>query len=114
MTSSKTIALLAAASFAASAAPTLTSAQPYDGRYAYDDCRDQRGSNALGGAIIGGIAGALIGHGVSGYHERGSGTAAGAVIGGTAGAAIGASSGCGHRRYYHRYHYYRPPVYDEG
>ena len=101
------------ASLALAAAPTIAAAQPYygDRYYAYDECRHERANNAVAGAIIGGIAGALIGHGVSGYHERGSGTAAGAVIGGTAGAAIGSSSGCYHRHYYY---YHRPRVYYYG
>ncbi|HWF78408.1 MAG TPA: hypothetical protein VN694_14680 [Caulobacteraceae bacterium] len=46
------------------------------------------GGNVAAGAVIGGIFGALIGAGVSGYGHTGAGTAIGAAIGGTAGAAI--------------------------
>jgi hypothetical protein len=46
------------------------------------------GGNVAAGAVIGGIFGALIGAGVSGYGHTGAGTAIGAAIGGTTGAAI--------------------------
>lgn len=109
---------LAAAAAAATltaglSAPSIAGAQPYyDGQYGYGDyCGHQRGGNAIAGAIIGGIAGALIGNGVAGHGERGDGTAIGAVIGAGAGAAIGGSAtDCRDGRdYSHRY--YRPNYY---
>lgn len=51
------------------------------------------GGNVAAGAVIGGIFGALIGAGVSGYGHTGAGTAIGAAIGGTTGAAIASSQG---------------------
>jgi hypothetical protein len=120
-------ALLAFAAGAALAAgvgaSTLASAQPYYGdRRDYEGCRHERRGNTAAGAVIGGIAGALIGHGVSRGDDRGAGTAIGAGIGGTLGAGIGSStSRCGdedryNRSYYDdRYRGYRPSYgYDGG
>lgn len=78
----------------------------YDARNYADDPRDQRfarsaedwaqrycvrssGGNTLGGAVVGGLAGALIGSAVAGRHSNG----AGALIGGIAGAGIGGAAG---------------------
>lgn len=56
-------------------------------QWAAENCV-KSGGNVAAGAVIGGIFGALIGAGVSGYGHTGAGTAIGAAIGGTAGAAI--------------------------
>jgi hypothetical protein len=118
-------ALLTAATLAAAAGatvPTVASAQPYYGRYD-DDCRHGRQGNTVAGAIIGGIAGAVIGRSVAGHVDRGPGTVAGAALGGTIGAGIGNSaSHCDrydrhdHRDYYYNrrepYSYYRRDYYD--
>ena len=45
--------------------------------------------NTAGGAVIGGLFGALLGSSVAGYHNRG----AGALMGGIAGAAVGGAAG---------------------
>ena len=82
-------ALIAATAIGGVAAPSLASAQPY-GSYAYDDCRAREHSNGTAGAIIGGIAGALLGSSVAPHHGNRAG---GAAIGGVAGALIGNSIG---------------------
>jgi multidrug efflux pump subunit AcrA (membrane-fusion protein) len=69
-------------------------AQYGDGAYArYQEdearraCHDRKRSAQVGGAVLGGIAGALIGNGVS----RGGGREGGTIIGGVGGAAVGSS-----------------------
>src|SRR5262245_8879020 len=64
---------------------------------------DARAQDALGGALLGGAAGALIGGAVGG----GRGAAIGAIVGGATGAAIGAE---GERRA-NGYYYYRDGCY---
>ncbi len=74
----------------------------YDARYgsgAYDRyyadqnaqareaCHDEKKGNEVGGAILGGIAGAVIGSNVA----RGGGREGGAIIGGVGGAALGSN-----------------------
>ena len=49
-------------------------------------CHDEKKSNEVGGAILGGIAGAVLGSNVA----RGGGREGGAIIGGVGGAAVGA------------------------
>ena len=79
----------------AMAVPGVVSAQPYDQSYqdqaaqAQAACQQQQNNRAVGGAIIGGIAGAVLGSNLS----RGNGRTGGAVIGGVAGAAVGADVG---------------------
>jgi phage tail tape-measure protein len=73
-------------------------------------------NTALGGAALGGIAGAIIGNNVGAHNP-----ATGALIGAVAGGALGVAKGCadqggcgakaaGHRQYYderaQRYYYY--------
>ncbi len=106
----KETAILGLAAVAAlasgSAAPTLGAAQPYGERHDYyEGCARERSGNTAAGAIIGGIAGAAIGSGLS--EGRGGGALAGALLGGTAGAAIGhgAATDCG--GYYDHHYYYR-------
>ena len=53
----------------------------------------QQGQNAATGALLGGVAGALLGNAVSGRHKAG-GTIVGGVTGAAAGAMIGGSQPC--------------------
>jgi hypothetical protein len=73
----------------AMAIPGVSSAQPYDESYADQACQQQQNNRAVGGAILGGLAGAALGNGVS----RGGGRTGGTIIGGVAGAAVGAGVG---------------------
>ena len=50
-------------------------------------CHDEKKGNEVGGALLGGIAGAVIGSNVA----RGGGREGGAIIGGVGGAALGAN-----------------------
>jgi uncharacterized protein YcfJ len=79
-------ALIAATAAGALAVPTFASAQTYY----YDDCRAREHSNGTAGAVIGGIAGALLGSSVAPHHGNRAG---GAAIGGVTGAIIGNSIG---------------------
>ena len=64
-----------------------------DAHVAYEQCRAQQRDRTVGGAIIGGIAGAILGHNVAGGHgSRDEGTALGAVVGAGAGGLIGHNS----------------------
>jgi hypothetical protein len=111
-----TTALIAATAAGALAAPTISSAQPYG---YYDDCRAREHSNGTAGAIIGGIAGALLGSSVAPHHGNRAG---GAAIGGVTGAVIGNSIGRSSAKsnsyacngYYRdgRYYSYSAPTYD--
>jgi len=49
-------------------------------------CHEEKKSNEVGGALLGGIAGAVLGSNVA----RGGGREGGAIIGGVGGAALGA------------------------
>ncbi len=49
------------------------------------ECHEDKKSNEVGGAILGGLAGAVIGSNVA----RGGGREGGAIIGGVGGAALG-------------------------
>lgn len=97
------------AALAAGAVATPSFAQPYRA-YAYDnDCRAR--SDGAAGAVIGGIAGALLGSNLAAHH---GGRAGGAAIGGVAGALIGSSvarSNDGCRTYSQAY---RAPAYGYG
>ena len=65
-------------------------AQPYRS-YDYDNCRTS-GSNQTAGAVIGGVAGALLGRSLAGdRHNRTEGAAVGAVAGALLGSQIGKS-----------------------
>ncbi len=90
--------LIAATAFAALAVFSQpASAQPYS---SYHDehvatqrqCERARNNNTVAGALIGGIAGAVLGSNSAGRGHRGDGTALGAVVGAAAGGAIGRSS----------------------
>jgi len=53
-----------------------------------------RRSDGTTGAIVGGGAGALVGHGIDRHGERGTGTIIGAVIGALLGHAVEQSAAC--------------------
>ena len=90
--------------FAATAvAAALVSAQPaaaqqyrtyHDEHVAnYEQCQQSRNNHTAGGAVIGGILGAVLGHNAAGRRaNRDEGTALGAVVGAVAGGAIGRST----------------------
>jgi hypothetical protein len=63
-----------------------------DDRAAYDACRQHKTNNAVGGAIVGGLLGAVVGSQVSGHGARTEGSVIGGGGGAIAGAAIGSSS----------------------
>jgi uncharacterized protein YcfJ len=62
----------------------------YGQGYGYDACR-----STGAGAVIGAIAGGLIGNGVAGRRDRGLGTVIGAGIGAVTGTAIERNQRCG-------------------
>lgn len=65
-----------------------------DAHVAYEQCQAQQRNRTIGGAVIGGIAGAILGHNVAGGHgSRDEGTALGAVVGAGAGGLIGHTNG---------------------
>lgn len=90
-------ALFAASAFALMAIAQPASAQSYP---SYHDehvelqrqCAQSRQNRTVGGAIIGGLAGALLGREVADRGVRGEGAALGAVVGAAAGAGIGRST----------------------
>jgi len=87
-------ALFAASVFALMAIATPASAQRYptyhDEHVArQEQCQQSRQNRMIGGAIIGGIAGALLGREVADRGVRGEGAGLGAVVGAAAGAGIG-------------------------
>jgi len=57
-----------------------------------EECRRSERNRTVGGAVIGGIAGALLGREVADRGVRGEGAALGAVVGAAAGGAIGRST----------------------
>jgi uncharacterized protein YcfJ len=81
------IAAAAATALTGVAAPTLAAAQyaPSGVYYREDPCYVQRHNSGTTGAVIGGIAGAVLGSQVAGRGAR----TEGAVIGGAAGAVAG-------------------------
>jgi len=81
------MAVTAAAAVAASglAAPVAASAQPRGVVYKADPCRAEKKQAGATGAVLGGIAGAVIGSQVAGRGAR----TEGAVIGGVGGAVVG-------------------------
>jgi hypothetical protein len=54
---------------------------------AREACHDQKQGNEVGGAVLGGIAGAVLGSNIA----RGGGREGGAIIGGVGGAALGSN-----------------------
>jgi hypothetical protein len=61
----------------------------YYDRYGYERCRDE----GKGGAVIGAVAGGLLGNQVAGRGDRTTGTVIGAAIGAVAGHAIDKGDG---------------------
>ncbi|MBL8530352.1 MAG: hypothetical protein JNK94_01340 [Hyphomonadaceae bacterium] len=60
-----------------------------------EQCQQSRQNRSIGGAVIGGIAGALLGREVADRGVRGEGAALGAVVGAVAGAGVGrATANC--------------------
>lgn len=87
-------AFVAASALAAALMATPAAAQQYptyhDAHVANSQCQQSQQNRTVGGALIGGIAGAILGHNVAGGHgSRDEGTALGAVVGAVAGGAIG-------------------------
>lgn len=91
---------------AAALATALVSAQPASAQQyrAYHDahvanqqqCQASRNNRTAGGAVIGGLIGAVLGREVADRGVRGEGALLGAVVGATAGGAIGRNTAqCG-------------------
>jgi hypothetical protein len=72
----------------AAAVATPTFAQPY-GYGAYEACRAKKSDSGTTGAVIGGLAGAVLGSQVAGRGDR----TEGALIGGLAGVLLGNTVG---------------------
>ena len=109
----KTVAISGAviAALAVGALATPTSAQSYRGDSYGNGCRTR--SDGTTGAVIGGIAGALLGSNLASHH---GGRAGGAALGGVAGAVLGNSiarnnDGCRTFSHAYREQVYQAPVY---
>jgi surface antigen len=76
----------------------------YDRNAAYR-CDQARQGNTAGGAIIGALAGGLLGNSISRGPQRGAGTAVGAIAGGLLGATVGSKLSCDDQRYAQRTYY---------
>ena len=88
---------VAAGALMAALMATPAQAQQYptyhQAHVANSQCQQAQQNRTVGGALIGGIAGAVLGHNVAGGHgSRDEGTALGAVVGALAGGAIGRNS----------------------
>lgn len=110
--SATALTLVGAASVAT---PTL--AQPY-GYGAYEACRAKKSDSATTGAVVGGLAGAVLGSQVAGRGDRTEGALIGGLAGVLLGNAVGRSSAkssdaCEARDYRATYRraYYNPPGY---
>jgi len=75
-------------------------------------CQQSRSNRTIGGAIIGGIAGALLGREVADRGVRSEGAILGAVVGATAGGAIGRNSAECDRVYAEDYDPYTGQAYN--
>ena len=121
-----TAVLAATVAAGAMATPLAVSAQPYGDPNYRSDCQIKKKKGSTNGAIIGALAGAVLGSQVSGRGARTEGSAVGAVAGGVVGSQIGRSSAknsdaClrqgyydnrqGYRTYGQTY-YYRDGFYD--
>ena len=105
------------AALAAGAVATPSYSQTYD--YRGDDaCRHKQHNSGTTGAVVGGIAGAVVGSNLTHHHGARAG---GAVLGGLAGAAIGnsigrssakSSSACRGYTYYNGRYYDNSRYYD--
>jgi len=103
------VRLITGAAIAALAATAMATPS-----FAQDPCHQKQHNNGTAGAVIGGIAGAVIGSNVAGHGAK----TGGSIIGGLAGAAIGnnigrSSTKCdGRYSYYYNGRYYDHPVGD--
>lgn len=91
------VAVTALAAMMAFAQPASAQYRDYHDEHVarQEQCRDSRTNRAIGGAIIGGIAGALLGREVADRGVRGEGAVVGAVVGSVAGAGVGrATANC--------------------
>jgi uncharacterized protein YcfJ len=93
------LAFTAASSLTVPAAAATHHRHHYYGRTAYRH-RVCRRSSATTGTVVGGVAGAVVGHSLLGHGLLG--TAAGAVGGAVAGGAVDRSMTARHRCYYTR------------
>src|SRR4051812_22895874 len=86
-TMKRVMAITAAAAIAVSgvSAPAVATAQPRGVVYHSDPCHSEKSHAGATGAIVGGIAGAVLGSQVAGRGAR----TEGAVIGGVGGAVVG-------------------------
>jgi len=91
--------LALASAFMVAALATPAAAQTYEQRAYHDQhvqqqqyCSQRRNSNTAAGAVIGGIAGAVLGSQAAARGHRTDGSVLGAVVGATAGAMIGRSN----------------------
>ena len=78
--------------------------------FAQDPCHQKQHNNGTAGAVLGGLAGAVVGSNVTSH--RGSRTG-GAIIGGLAGAAIGNNIGRSSTKCDGRYTYYNGRSYNQ-
>ena len=110
----KFIALAGAAFVAAS--PVASFAQPYDGGWrpaesygSYDPCRAEQAEAGRGGAVTGGVLGAIAGAAIAGRGSRAGGALVGGAVGAVAGNQVGRSNvRCeGYPVGYHRHHHCR-------
>lgn len=101
-----------AVAIAAVAAPLVAEAHDYRRAYYREACTDRIHDNGVTGALLGGVAGALIGSNVASHGGR----TGGAVLGAAAGAAVGSNiarsstkDGCRAPRRVVYDRYYAPP-----
>lgn len=87
-----TTALAATVALGAMSTPLAVSAQPYGDPGYRNPCQMKKHKGSTGGAILGALAGAVIGSQVSGNGARTEGSAVGALAGGVVGSQIGRSS----------------------
>jgi len=87
------LALIAAVSIAAPSfvAPQIASAQSARSYGTVDPCRDEKRAAGNRGAVMGGLAGALVGGAVAGRGDRTEGALIGGAVGAVAGHQIGRS-----------------------
>ncbi|MDY6923620.1 MAG: glycine zipper 2TM domain-containing protein [Pseudomonadota bacterium] len=76
-----------------------------DGRYGQDECRDSRNNRQAGGAVVGGVLGAVVGSQLGARGRRTEGSVLGGVLGAAVGAGVGGSSARDCDRYGSDYRY---------
>jgi hypothetical protein len=85
--------------------------------FAQDPCHSHQQSRTTTGAVVGGLAGALLGSQLAGHHNQGQGALIGGVAGAVIGGAVGRSSAkCdgyyGYNQPYSNAGYYAAPPYN--